>query len=237
MKIKSSLLAASAVFASSCFTATGALLIENFGYADGSIVGAIGSPWVNNTGIAGQSDVTSGALNIVSSETEDIAAPLSSTVTTGIITATFDVTFSVLPTTTGAYFAHFIAATNQFEGRVWAARPTGTAVGAFRLGVANSTNTANFVTIDLVTATTYTLTLSLNLATDIATLAINSGVTLLGSASGTDAVFSGDINRFGFRQATGEGTLRVDNLAVVPEPDAAAIFGAIGLFGLFRRRR
>ena len=237
MKIKTSLLVASSALTFMCCSAHGALLIENFGYSDGAIVGASGSPWVNNTGTAGQSDVTSGALNIVSTETEDIAAPLSETVTAGVITATFDVNFSVVPTVGGAYFAHFIAATNQFEGRVWAARPTGTATGAFRLGVANSSNTANFITVDLATATTYTLTLSLDLATDIATLVVNNGVTLLGSASGTDAVFNGDINRFGFRQATGEGTLRVDNLAVVPEPEASALLGVVGILGILRRRR
>ena len=147
------------------------------------------------------------ALNIISSESEDIAAPFSLLVTSGIVAATFDVNFSVLPITTGAYFAHFIAANNAFEGRVWAARPTGTVAGAYRLGIANTTVAANFITFDLAIAMTYTLTLSLNLATDIATLVINNGLTSLGSASGTDAVANNDINRFGFRQATGKGTL------------------------------
>lgn len=239
MKIKSSLIAISAVVTGSCFSANGALLIENFDYANGSIVGAPGSPWLNNTGTAGQSDVTSNALNIVGTETEDIVAPLSSTVTVGIVTATFDVNFSVLPSTTGAYFAHFVtpAPTNGFSGRVWSARPTGTATGAFRLGIANTTGTANFITVDLATATTYTLKLSIDLATDIASLAIFNGVSLLGSASGTDTVSNVSIGRFGFRQASNEGTLRVDNLSVVPEPDIAALLGGLGILGLLRRRR
>lgn len=229
----------SAVFASNCFSAHGALLIEDFGYANGSIVGASGSPWVTTSGTVGQVDIASGLMNITGAESEDVAAPFSSTVTSGVITATFDVNFSALPTTGGAYFAHFVSTgvTPNFTGRVWSARPTGTAVGAYRLGVSNSTNTATFITVDLATATTYTLTLTLNLATDVATLAINSGLTLLGSASGADATVNVDINRFGFRQASGEGNLQVDNLSIVPEPSGAAILGSIGVLGLLRRRR
>lgn len=228
-----------AFIAFSCFSAHGALLSDSFGYADGSIVTATGSPWVTSSGTVGQADVTAGALNITSAESEDIAAPFSETVSSGVITATFDVNFSALPTTGGAYFAHFVSTgvTPNFIGRVWSARPTGTAAGAYRLGVSNSSNTASFVTVDLATATTYTLTLSLNLATDIATLAINSGLTLLGSTSGGDATVNADINRFGFRQAANEGTLRADNLSVVPEPSGAAILGSIGVLGLLRRRR
>lgn len=239
MKFKSSLLLVPALCALAASSANAAILLESFTYPDGSIVGASGSPWVNNTGTAGQSDVTLGALNIVSTESEDIAAPFSSAVTFGVITATFDVNFSVLPTTTGAYFAHFIAAApaNNFVGRIWAARPTGTAAGTYRLGIANSTNVANFITVDLATATSYTLTLSLDMATDIATLIINSGVTVLGSASGTDAVFNAaSIDRFGFRQAANEGTLQVDNLEVIPEP-TSVFLAAIGLLGVLRRRR
>lgn len=238
MKIKSSLLAACAVSTACCLSANGALLIENFGYANGSIVGASGSPWINNTGTAGQSDVTSNALNVTGTESEDIAAPFSSTATFGIVTATFDVNFSVLPTTAGSYFAHFItpAPTNGFSGRVWSARPTGTATGAYRLGIANTTGAAVFITVDLATAATYTLSLSLNLATDIASLSIFSGSTLLGSASGTDSVSNVSIGRFGFRQANNIGTLRVDNLSVVPEPESA-LLGGLGLICLLRRRR
>ena len=215
-------------------TSAASVLTEAFGYSDGAIVGATGSPWVTNSGTAGQADVTTGALNITASESEDIAAPLSSEITVGTLTATFEVTFSALPTTGGAYFAHFIGTNNNFIGRVWAARPTGTAANNFRLGISNSTNTVTYSTVDLSLDTTHTLTLGLDIATDLTSLSINGGTAIVGS----DAVVNTGIDRFGFRQAAGEGILRVDNLLVdhVPEP-ASALLGTLGLIGLLRRRR
>ncbi len=53
-----------------------------------------------------------------------------------------------------------------------------------------------------------------------------------------DAATSITVTSFAFRQATGIGTMTVDNLTVthVPEP-AAALLGAFGVIGLLRRRR
>src|SRR5688572_16352245 len=86
------------------------VLSEPFSYPDGPIVGALGSPWAMNTGTANTMLVSNFSLEVSSSRTEDIVAPLSRvlTNTTDVAAyASFSVRFLTLPNTNGSYFAHF----------------------------------------------------------------------------------------------------------------------------------
>jgi MYXO-CTERM domain-containing protein len=238
MKFKLILFTVTGLIAMAASSNAAVILAETFTYPDGPIVGAAGSPWLNNTGTVASSTVTANALNVSTLRSEDIAAPLSGTVATGVMTATFTVTFSLLPTTSGAYFTHFVATGGNQIGRLYAAIPTGTATGDFRLGIANSTTAATFSTTDLALGTAYTIVLSIDLATDITSFTIDGGA----ATTATDTAVDLTYNRYGFRQATGEGTMSIDNLSVdgtvvsVPEP-SAALLGAVGALGLLGRRR
>src|SRR4030095_8249611 len=89
------------------------VLSDSFSYPDGPIVGAPGSPWLPNTGTANTMLATNSSLEVNTSRTEDIAAPLSRLLTNDVDVAgyaSFNVRFIGLPTTNGAYFAHFTAA-------------------------------------------------------------------------------------------------------------------------------
>ncbi len=220
--------------ATSASTAVAAtVLSENFTYGDGSLVGATGSPWATTSGTAGQVNVTSNVLNITFAESEDVNASLSgSPYTSGELTANFDVNFSALPTSN--YFAHFLNSNTSFRTKVFSTT-SGAAVGTFRLGITNNTNTLSvIVPTDLSLNTPYSITMSFDLDALTSSLAVNGGTVVTAS----DTISSIAINGFGFRQASGIGTMTIDNLVVthVPEP-SAALLGGLSLLGLLRRRR
>lgn len=241
MNFKSSLLYA---VAGLCLAGTDAksstVLTETFSYADGSLVGATGSPWVTHSGTTpGQVDVASSMINLTSSETEDVSAELSgSPYTVGVLTAMFDVVFTALPTAAGSYIAHFKDSTSGYRSRL-VANATGAVSGTYRLGISNaggSTATTVNVATDLNLNTTYTITMTWDLVSLASTLAINGGSSV--AATDTTGNTAISVTSFAFRQNTGIGTSKVDNLTVtyVPEP-ATAILGALGALGILRRRR
>lgn len=213
------------------------IFTDTFTYANGPLTTVSNGLWTTTSGTAGEVDVANNAVNITGTETEDVAAPIGGqTYTTGTLTATFTVNFSVLPTTAaGTYFSHFRDAGTGFRGRIFA-QTTGAAAGSFRLAISNTTNTAAQIPTDLALNTTYTLTLSLNVATGGSTLAVNGGT----AVAATDATTAVGISTYAFRQATGEGTLVADNLVVayVPEPATYAyMLGGLGVLALVVRRR
>lgn len=232
MKFKSSLLLLS-ILGVSAATAT-TVLTENFAYGDGAVVGASGSPWVTHSGTAGQADIVGATLVLTSAEGEDINAPLSGQpYTSGFLSSSFDVKFTALPTASGSYFAHFKDSTTGFRSRL-TSFTTGATTGFFRLGISNDGGTAVPVATDLALDTTYTVIMTWDLATNQSTLSVDGGT----AVTDIDAATSITVTSFAFRQATGIGTMTVDNLTVthVPEP-AAALLGAFGVLGLLRRRR
>ncbi len=240
MKIKSSLFAASAVFVVGMHASDAAVVLsESFGYADGPLISATGSPWVTHSGTTpGQVDVTGGTVNLTSSETEDVNAPLTGApYSTGLLTATFSVNFSALPTAVGTYFAHFKDSTTGFRSRL-VANTTDAGTGLFRLGISNaggSVATTTNVATDLALNTTYSVVMTWNLDTLASTLTVNGGI----AASAPDTATAITVTSFGLRQSTGMGTLTLDNLSVdyIPEPSSAMLLGAMGMLGIIRRRR
>ncbi len=198
------------------------LLGDSFGYPNGPVVGALGSPWLPNSGTANSMLVTNFSLEVSTSRTEDIAAPLSRTLSTNAGDAAAYASFSLrvigLPTSNGTYFAHFTGTANlgAHRGRVWTAI-TNAVPGKFRLTMANSSNgnaTNTLWPTDLDTNVTYKVVTRLSLVTGISTLWIDPTSETDPSISGGDAPSLTDISHYGFRQATGEGINRIDDLRV-----------------------
>ncbi len=212
------------------------ILSDDFNYPDGAIVGAAGSPWLANSGIAGSMVVTNNILEVAGSitgRTEDIAAPLSGSpyMTNGAVAAVyskFTIKIKSLPTAAGAYFAHFNGESappnaTLHRARIWisatnAIAGTLTPAGKVRLGIANSSS-GNAATaqwdVDLDTNVTYTVVTRYQIATATSTLWIDPTDESSASVTAADAV-SPFINvvYYSFRQTTGQGTMGIDALRV-----------------------
>ncbi len=198
------------------------VLGDSFSYPNGAIVGALGSPWLNNSGAAGTMIVTNSTLEINASRAEDIVAPLSRIISTNVgdvaAYASFNVRFLGLPTTNGTYFAHFTGTTinSFFRGRILATL-TNAVLGKYRLSIGNSsgvTFSSGLWTSDLDTNVVYKVVTRYILATGVSTMWIDPTLESDPSVTATDAPNSGDIVYYSFRQAAGEGVSRVDDLRV-----------------------
>jgi hypothetical protein len=212
------------------------LFSDSFTYADGGVVSNAAGVWINNSGTAGSMISTGGVLVVSISRSEDIAHQFASTIASnGPITALYasmKVTFTQLPSQGGTYFAHFNGdAITAFKARVWAATTniltsSVAPAGSFYLGVGNITpatatpiGPANGqVQTLLTTNTTYAVVVRYVLATGISTLWVDTNPTTLdeaiGGATADDAPALGNINYYGFRQASGEGTIVIDDLKI-----------------------
>lgn len=214
------------------------LLNEPFSYADGALVTNSGGIWTTYSGTAGQVNTIGGQVEITGTESEDVAAVVSTTaITSGIISASFTLTMTALPNGAGTYFMLFKDnGTSNFRGRLFA-QTTGAAAGLFRLGISSSSTTviAQFGQ-DLSLNQAYAVTFTLDPSTGVSTLSIDGGA----AVTNTDAPTALGITTIGIRQAANEGTMLVDNLVVnltpVPEPSTIALCAA-GLAGLVALRR
>jgi hypothetical protein len=217
---------------------------DTFTYPDGGIVASSGGIWANNSGTAGSMLVTNGALIVSSSRSEDIAGTFGTTFMTNgptvALYSSFTLKCVVRPSLGGTYFAHFTGSNgfnslSGFRARIWATTTNVAAVSAsgpteFMLGVANtgsngSPSSGQWAT-PLETNVTYTVVTRYELATGISTLWINPTAEGDPSVTATDDIPSDpaanglptqgpvNISHYGFRQATGEGTLIIDNLKI-----------------------
>ncbi len=232
MKIQSPLLLLSLL----CAAANGAVVLtDDFSYTAGSLVGATGSPWVTHSGTAGQADVSSGVLNLNATDTEDVSAALSGQpYSTGVLSATFDVKFTALPSPGGSYLAHFKPTSASSFRADLTAFTTGASAGFFRLGISNDGGVTVPVAVDLSLNSIYSVVMTWDLNTNRSSLSINGGTAVID----TDPASSIAVYAFAFRQNSGIGTLTVDNLVVTAVPEtSAALIGSLGVLGLLRRRR
>ena len=211
-----------AVFLCCCFAAFVAdgatVLVENFAYADGPIVGAAGSPWVIHSGTSQDALVVSEKLQVTFSRTEDIDAPLLGQPYTPaggtVLYASFNLFFTALPTASGTYFAHFNAGSNH-RGVVFAST-TGAPGGFFRLGIGNdsgATAASGPLTNSFATNQNYFVVTRYNVATGASTIWLNPAAET-GGVTASDAVNPVNIGSFSFRQASGVGTIFIDDLKV-----------------------
>lgn len=193
-------------------------------YPNGAIVGALGSPWINNSGTPSSMLISNASLELSTSRSEDILAPLSrilTNTTDAFAYSSFKIRVLSLPATNGAYIAHFNASggTGNFRSRVWLSLTNTSVPGKIRIGVGNSSASSAASApwpAELDTNVVYTVVTRLNLTTGISTLWIDPTDETDPSVTDTDSLPAGaqGISHYGFRQATGEGVSRINNLRV-----------------------
>lgn len=216
------------------------LLSDDFNYPNGPIVGATGSPWVNNSGTADSMLVTNSPnsqLEVSGSRSEDIAAPYANGtyMSNGPVTAVyskFTVRFLSPPSGAGTYFAHFTgeSMSSDYRARIIASTTNVTtlanaAPGNFFLGIGNNSGaiaaTIPFPT-ELTTNVTYTVVTRYVLATGLSTLWIDPTDETSASVTATLNVSLMNPTYYGFRQASSEGTMRIDGLRVATSFNSVA---------------
>jgi endonuclease/exonuclease/phosphatase family metal-dependent hydrolase len=191
---------------------------DSFTYPDGALTNVAAGVWIEHS--AGTPlQVISGQAQISSSLSEDVHAALTNQpYTTGggtTLYASFTVSFTSLPTAGGSYFANFNSS-GSFRCLVWASTVNAVA-GSFRLGVGNTTAAtaaSGQLPTDLALNTPYTIVIRCNVGMGQSTLWLNPASEADVSVSASDTTTAVSISNFSLRQASGEGTLRLDNLII-----------------------
>ncbi len=198
----------------------GLVLCEPFEYPDGSVTTNSGGLWNPHSGILGQTKVAGGVLHLLSAQTEDVNARLiGSPYATGagtVLYASFNVSFSSVPSDRGDYFAHFRETGGAFHARVYVST-TNSPAGTFRLGIGNTASTVtNAVTLgrDLATGASYLAVVRYNVDSGISTLWVDPNSESAAGVSATDAADPAPIASFAFRQSTSIGSPAIDNLKI-----------------------
>ncbi len=213
-------------FAVMVVPSTNVVLFEPFEYPDGSININSAFRWSNHSGIAGQTQVTAGELQLSNTQTEDISsvligAPYAPDSGKTLYSA-FTVNFQTLPGSPGEYFAHFLTpgAGGAFRARLFATT-LDTALGSYRLAIANtagSVSNAVAFPLDLSLDVDYLVVVRYDIASGLSTLWVNPQSESDPGATATDNPTVSSINAWAFRQsstANGHmGTPRIDDLTV-----------------------
>ncbi|MGN6552131.1 MAG: immunoglobulin domain-containing protein [Verrucomicrobiota bacterium] len=197
------------------------LLTDFFDYPDGGLVTASGTQWSTHSGTANQVSVLGGELQLSASNTEDVNAllagqPYDSAGITNRFYASFRVRFTSLPSASGTYFAHFKGASSTaFAGRIWALT-SGAAPGKFRLGISSTSSSSVSATapMDLELNTDYTVVTRLVNSDSVTKLWINPTAESDPSISSSEPAEAFTVVAYAFRENTGEGSCRIDDLRV-----------------------
>jgi len=210
--------AANAVFPLMVVPSAAVIFYDPFTYADGSLLTNSGFLWSTRSGTVGECQTISGQLQVSASQTEDVAGPLIGTPygvsNSTVLYSSFKMNFLDLPKRTPAYFAHF-AGGGALRGRIYAGTPTNALPGAFRLYVANASDTNAVPAADLNTNVTYALVTRYDLDSATTTLWINPAAESDPGTTATDPQTAVAISAYDFRQDASLGaTLLVDDLKV-----------------------
>ena len=201
---------------------TNVVFNDHFDYADGSVITNSLALWRNHSGTPGDLTVTNGALRVSRSGSEDanvilLGQPYETT-NAPVLYSRFKVCFTELPSTNGAYFAHFKENSTGQHARIWASTANTNTAGTFRLGIGNasaSTATTAQFPLDLSLNTHYLIVTRLVVANGISTLWINPASESDPGVTDPDPVTNAfAITSYAFRQNTGEGNLLVDDLVI-----------------------
>ena len=188
------------------------LLSDSFSYPDGALTNVSGGVWIEHSSGA-PCQAVSGEAQVSSTAAEDLhAALLGQPFTNGSLYASFTMECVTLPTSAGNYFAHLNS--SSFRCLIWASA-LGAGVGKFRVGIGNTNNgPATLLGIDLSTNTTYFIVVRYDVASGQSTLWLNPTDEGDLGISPADVAPSNSISNFSLRQASGMGTMLVDNLVV-----------------------
>ena len=188
------------------------LATDDFTYSDGPLVG--NGLWTSQGGTAGTLLVASGEAVITQDGgSEDGELKFADDLTSGTVTATFDIRVTAPAAMIGTdfeYFAHFANDTEfNFRTRVDVIAPT--AGGDYTLGLSatSSTNDASLTT-DFSFGATVAVEISYNIDTGEASLTV-------GAETVTSAGSTGDtLDSFGLRQSSSSSdeTIFMDNLSI-----------------------
>jgi hypothetical protein len=195
----------------------GVLYSEDFAYTnfDAGIpnglygaVGGSGGPWSHVSGTGYELQVTNGLAFIVSTNGEDLGAPLIGSATyygsNGVVLYTsFTVNFSYLPSNAGEYFFHLSSSANDtssFRDKVFANK-AGAPTGKFRLAVANIANSPVQFSRDLMLGATYAVVTRYNAGTGDTVLWVNPVNEQNPGAAASDSPGSSTIGGVALRQA------------------------------------
>jgi endonuclease/exonuclease/phosphatase family metal-dependent hydrolase len=180
-----------------------------------------GALWSEHSGGGANQEVlvTGGQAQLTFSRSEDVDAALTNApytpISGAVLYSSFTVTFAALPNSSGSYIAHFNASANH-HALVWAST-SGAQSGLFRLGIGNTTAASagtGQLTNELSLTTTYIVVTRYNVATGSSTLWLNPSSETDFSVTATDTTSTNNVSAYSMRQATGMGTLTLDNLKV-----------------------
>jgi endonuclease/exonuclease/phosphatase family metal-dependent hydrolase len=209
-----------AVLLSTTLAGAALLLNDSFSYPDGPLVTVSGGAWLHHSGSASEVMVSSGRVLLSEANTEDVNAPLAgqpyaSSGSTNVFYASFKVKFTSLPSSGGAYFAHFKDSSTGFRARIWALT-SGAASGKFRLGISSTNGSVISATlpVDLSRDTDYTAVTRLVNSNSVSTLWVNPGSENDASVSTSEGASTFTVVSYALRENTGEGVLSLDNLRV-----------------------
>lgn len=211
------------------FPLLGNIFSDTFSYPDGILY--LSGPWLSHSGTAGQMLVTNGTAQISRFNGEDVNtgsgftggspfAPASGTV----LYAGFTITLEQLPTSAGNYFAHFKDNGTGFAGKLYV-NTAGAAAGTYRVGIANTANSASVqYPNDLATNTTYLVVARYNVATGESALWVNPTSAVSSPVLATDTPGTITVSQYALREDSSMGVIYLDNLKVgTSMADVAAI--------------
>lgn len=196
------------------------LFEEPFNYLDGALVTVSAGNWTTHSGTVGEVGVISGRVDLRVPSSEDVNRLLAGQPYTPIsgvtLYASFTVKFTGLPSTGGAYFAHFKGSgTSNYKTKIFAFSG-GAGPGQFRLGLAAVANspTATNATF-LMTNVDYRVYISYGLVDGVARLWVDPTNELSGAIADTDpSTTSPTLIAFALRQDAGIGVISLDDLKV-----------------------
>ena len=192
------------------------LLVEPFNYTNGALITVSSGLWTTQSGTAGEVEVISGRANLSFQDSEDVSVlipgqPYQAS-SAAALYASFTVNFSVLPTASGNYFAHFRTAnTSNFRAKVFALAGGGQYFLGLS-GIAGSPVITNLTALNTNYDQRVYLRYALN--TGAATLWVNPESEASPSVTATDATAASSITMFALREESGMGTLAFDDLRI-----------------------
>lgn len=192
------------------------LLQESFSYPDGTLTNVSGGAWRHAAGGTDQVDVQAETVELTRSETEDVDAALRQSfpaASGGVIYTRLRVRVLVPPAgANGNYFAHLDG--GGARARLFVLT-NGAAPGQFRFGISSGAAIASGVwPTDLNTNEEYTVITRLTVSNATAALWVNVTGEDDSRVEASDAASAVSISRVMWRQDSGMGTLRVDDLVV-----------------------